>query len=406
VCLQKPQWAQQFKIDDTTWANLCSESANKNVTPLDTALDKGLLNENKLILWDRQNSGLPSITAVFFNAQPPFAMWEKQDFSWCRKHACLPLGEWDGHTYWAKLSGEPIETPPGSTGVIWVLAPWTGLKKWFSQWEAKVSASKEASKNQVQEIDIPQSLKLDGLNELTGITQTKSTKSSLEDMMPTGLSLDGPVGLNLNAESDGPVGLSLPPPVMATPIMTPPAPPPPAAMPAMQVAQPTTTSIPTIPVDQLLGRLKMALNQEELAMSLMGAWQNYFSKVMILLFQNNQLIIWRWNGLWKGQVKTGDVIPLDTPSIFKIVADTGTPYHGYVSAGPINDRFFQQTDGGQYPEHLSIIPVVAQSRVVAMLFGTCTKDAGRQLILGRLEEHGNHFASALMRLLNPVQKAG
>ncbi|MDZ4678509.1 MAG: hypothetical protein SGI74_13510 [Oligoflexia bacterium] len=387
---QKPEWAQQFKIDDDTWTTLCSQAARQKNTPLDVALDSGLLNENKLIAWDRNLSGLASLNTLFFNGEPPIHLWEKLDYHWCRAQACLPIGEWDGHVYWAKLSSEHIEFPVPTPNVIWVIAPWTGVKKWFSQWETN-------------QLEAPQALKIDtGAILPAGLAEFK---------MPDANAVDAPVGLSMSTPQI--VSLTLaptPPPApavaQAAPIHIPPTPQPvmPPATPIAPVAISVSTNIANLPIEQLAGRLKITSNQEELAATLMGSWQNYFTKVMILLYQGNKLIIWRWNAGWKGQIKVGDTITLDTPSIFKIVADTGTLYHGYVVAGPVNDRFFHQTDGGQYPDHVTVAPVIAQGKVVAMLVGTCTKDVGRSLILGRLEEHAGLFSTALMRLLNPVQK--
>jgi len=152
--------------------------------------------------------------------------------------------------------------------------------------------------------------------------------------------------------------------------------------------------------------MRLATSQDGLAETFLGAWQNYFLQIMILLFKNNQLCIWWHNHQFKGQFNRGEVIPLDTPSVFKIVADTGHPYHGYVSQGPVNDQFFQITNNGQYPEHLTIIPVLSGDHVVAMALGLCSREMGKGIILSKLEEDARLFSSSLTKIPSSIKKTG
>src|SRR5438105_3746126 len=118
---QKPQWAQQFNIDQATWLALCQQADRDKSTALDIALDMGLLNENKLLLWDRENSKLPTLRTVFFNATPPFDLWKEQNYEKCRAHACMPVGLWEGTIIWAKLSSHPSEMEAENPTYVWVL---------------------------------------------------------------------------------------------------------------------------------------------------------------------------------------------------------------------------------------------------------------------------------------------
>ena len=80
------------------------------------------------------------------------------------------------------------------------------------------------------------------------------------------------------------------------------------------------------------------------------------------------------------------------------------PYHGQVYPGPINDHFFKQTSKGEYPQHVTIVPVTAGDRVVAMLMGTCSKQQGQAQILGRLELQARTFSDSLLAIMAPKRQ--
>jgi len=159
-----------------------------------------------------------------------------------------------------------------------------------------------------------------------------------------------------------------------------------------------TKTILTIPVDQYESRIRLATSQDSLAEAFMGSWQNYFEQVMILLFINGHLTIWWDNRKFKNQFVRGETIPFEGASVFKIVNDSGHSYHGHASPCTINDRFFKYTNAGQYPDHLTIVPVKSGEHVVAMLLGMCSKEASKKIVLSRLEEDSKLFANSFSRL--------
>lgn len=462
--LAKPEWAGHFQIDDATWETLCSQATRQKASSLDVALDMGLLNEVKLLEWDRARSGLATIRATFFTNPAPMDLFQGQSYEQCRAQACMPVGRWDGKEIWAKLSSD--QEQPQGISAIWVLAPWSGMKLWFAQWQSVNQAKQvpdptEAALPTFEPIELQSnsdvSLSLMPVTEQTPTpieipeaTQVSITK--IDMTAPLNLSLDMPAALpeipkmvmpeipqmpeapkidtkdalatldfsNLMppipahksptpsaAVEPAPLppplpqtnpSIKLPPPIMVAP--------PPLHAPAMPApATIKSEGVPTIAAEELPSKLKGANNLDDLLSAMLGGWKNYFDQVMILLFQSNQLIMLRWHGDWKGTITKGETINLDSPSIFKIVGDSGQPYHGYVSPGPVNDAFFKKTNGGNYPEHVTVMPVIVEKRVAAMVFGSCSKLAGKALHLPRLEEHSAHLASGLLRLL-PLQKAG
>jgi len=166
------------------------------------------------------------------------------------------------------------------------------------------------------------------------------------------------------------------------------------------------TGITTIPLEQLESALKLSSNQNFANRALIGGWQNLFDQVMIFSFVQNTLSISAANERWKNKITIGEKVALDTPSIFKIVVDTSHPYHGYVVPGSINEAFFKLANGGEYPQHVTLIPLVRDGHFEGIIMGCCTQVASRSLILEKLEHHGKLFADTLARFATPKQKAG
>jgi hypothetical protein len=91
-----------------------------------------------------------------------------------------------------------------------------------------------------------------------------------------------------------------------------------------------------------------------------------------------------------------NAILLDTPSIFRIVAQTKLPYHGYVRPSEVNDAFFNAFQNGKTPPHVTITPVKVKGVVCAMLLGLMVKGTGTHSMLSQMENLADDFAKTLI----------
>jgi hypothetical protein len=91
---------------------------------------------------------------------------------------------------------------------------------------------------------------------------------------------------------------------------------------------------------------------------------------MILLFQGGELRPWRWSEHWLPvHPESPASVPLDRPSLFRIVYRTTLPYHGYVMTNDINQKFFNEWNRGQVPDHLTAVPIVVDQKIAGMAIG-------------------------------------
>ena len=136
----KPLWTTNFKIDDAKWNEILSRSKSENKSPIVIAIESGLVDENALLNFERERSKLPSLKAAFFDGEPPMDLWAGCNFESCIKSSSMPVATWDEKIYWAKLSGDTLDTIADNPSAMWVLAPWSGLKKWFQIWQSSQQA--------------------------------------------------------------------------------------------------------------------------------------------------------------------------------------------------------------------------------------------------------------------------
>ncbi len=134
-----------------------------------------------------------------------------------------------------------------------------------------------------------------------------------------------------------------------------------------------------------------------------------FSK-MIPPYEASMLLICEDQNLkpvsWAGNFKLTDeakpsVISLQHPSIFKVVATSGKPYHGYLVANHTNSKFFGEWNSNEIPKHVRIFPIVINKNIFGMWFASTNNKIDLKLMLADLdlltEQSLTGFKNALKR---------
>jgi len=377
--MQRPDWLGPFKISEDEYTQFEAQAQTQGRPVLEILIEAGKLNELKYLAWESGRTKLPFLKTLFFNATPPLHLWKSLNFAECRKHGVLPIAEWDGHVIWGKLTSEPTPFDKMVPRSIFLLAPCSGLVKYFSLWRENFPQD-----TPTPEVVIEQEMP-------TGLVMTNMSSEASAADLSSGLTLDAPAGLNLSITTtnniDMPAGL-----------ISRPEPPP--------IHPPQAPGGSSAAAEGLTQAMKQTKNQDELADLTLSTWLKSFDKSMILLHEENKLSFWRWAGAWEAKFNVGEMIPLNTPSVFKIVVDTQQPYHGHVSPSPVNEHVFKLLLSGQYPEHITVVPVVVSGNVVVLIMGLCSKEKGKKLSLDLLSEHGKAFAENLIRFAQSQKKAG
>ncbi|WP_374080326.1 hypothetical protein [Bdellovibrio bacteriovorus] len=123
----------------------------------------------------------------------------------------------------------------------------------------------------------------------------------------------------------------------------------------------------------------------------------HFEKSMILTLdeQETQLTAFAWDENFQGMKDTSMRFPLQTPSIFNIVASTQKSFHGYISLNEINEKFFEGWNQGRIPDHVTISPIIVNEKLVGMLMGFAEKSAYNKISLNLAEKLSTDFVKGL-----------
>lgn len=115
--------------------------------------------------------------------------------------------------------------------------------------------------------------------------------------------------------------------------------------------------------------LEKVEDRDDIARILLGFALSYFKRTALLTVRSD--LVFGWYGLGQNlskQVVERIMIPLNVPSVFKLVCESCGHYLGPFTPNPINERFLKLM-GGVKPNSLFLIPILVKGRVVNILYG-------------------------------------
>jgi len=121
-------------------------------------------------------------------------------------------------------------------------------------------------------------------------------------------------------------------------------------------------------IDSISQELADARDRDEIADSLVRYAGQEFSQVALFLVKGNTAVGWRGmrDGKFMPNFPTFSV-PLNEPSVLKVVAETKSFYRGPLPPTPINASIIRATDG-EAPASANLIPLTMMGRVVNILY--------------------------------------
>ncbi len=125
-------------------------------------------------------------------------------------------------------------------------------------------------------------------------------------------------------------------------------------------------------------------SRDDIAAVVLGYALTIFKRAAIFIIQKGMAIGWEGAGEGVNRFNIKQlVIPLDQPSVFKFVNDTGAHFVGSLKPTELNKDFFLLLGGGQ-PKTVVIIPVHFMGKVVQMLYGDNGADEFASTNIGEL----------------------
>ena len=93
--------------------------------------------------------------------------------------------------------------------------------------------------------------------------------------------------------------------------------------------------------------------------------KKYFTGVILFSFNNNMFTPIEWSDSMEGPATP---IKVDKPSIFKMVANSKSPYHGFIIKNEQHNQFFAPWGFAELPKHVSLIPIFDNSKQIIGAF--------------------------------------
>ena len=112
-----------------------------------------------------------------------------------------------------------------------------------------------------------------------------------------------------------------------------------------------------------------------------------FKAAMVIVREKDGLIPWQWTeGFASPKNSTIESISSESPSIFSIVSHSKQPFHGSVRPSEENTKFFAAFGQAQMPQHASVVPVLIQGKIMAMIMGINDQPMDYRYTLPSLEK--------------------
>ncbi|PIS10000.1 MAG: hypothetical protein COT73_11675 [Bdellovibrio sp. CG10_big_fil_rev_8_21_14_0_10_47_8] len=393
---------------------------------------------------------LPILSSQFFQMHKPdagfFSKWRDLT-SWSSQ--LIPIYEWDGILY-VGCSRAPLKAPKLSQklNVVYVLCEQEVLKTIWYEYQGTVTqqnpspvAANDDSTLAIQDavnsmIKTPASPKKDefSMDNLSAeVNASKKSQNSItkdscdfDDLElsspPDPGSMDDLSGtdekstieeLNLNGDMDVPAN---PPPLPAEMTKTIPRPSSELtksvsgikAMPfktEVLYTQPGALSSKKDKPEEIeeitkisVGHLKKSApkNSESIFDKVFSEMSHHFLKTMILLKEGDSMIPWKWDSKFQAPENPQTTLSLKIHSPFRIVMRTLKPYHGYVVPNEVSDRFFDEWNSSQAPDHLTITPILVEDHVVGAVLALGDKSADNKNSLHVAEKLAEEVSQQMM----------
>lgn len=121
-----------------------------------------------------------------------------------------------------------------------------------------------------------------------------------------------------------------------------------------------------------------------------------FEQGLVLSYIRNELRPAKWSDLvWSAKGEKPDAISLDSPSLFRVVFRSSLPYHGYVTANPVNTLFFNDFNRGILAKHVTLVPVMVSGQLNSMIMGVSLGGIDFKATLAAMEKLAVDYASQL-----------
>ena len=374
-------------------------------------LQSGRIPLPKYFDWARNYYGLAQLDKKYFTGAANMALWQQIHTVANWSPWMLPLEQWEGVVFIGCVE-PPLETN-WSFPVKYLLAEPAALEILWQKYHGTSDSMLGATTNVTQRSEgtntlfniqpqEPVSFQLAPESPIPAAREPMKfelaeevTKSKIVAPAEPPEEVQAPLGLNLNIDLTTPppptpdAEPSLPPPLnlnlnlnLAPDAATPPAlknlkittvtPTPPAMQPfetmapavagrAAPVAAATNLKLSpagALNINEAPDSIDAATSQNSCITWFFRQMRTRYTTGVVLTYSQNRLTTWKWEFSLKHTGAEPPAVSFDAPSLFRIVARTMRPYHGYPVDNPVHKQFFSAWGYSKMPAHVTAIPIM------------------------------------------------
>jgi hypothetical protein len=383
---QPVSWRQHFKIP-----------SDKLRLSLSQVLLSGLIPEAEYLKWAQNTFGLPVVTDTFFQIPEDPIYWDSICHLYKWNPNFFPLTEWDG----VMLIGcmEPPTEFRFARDYRLVLVSPKHLQTLWQKLNPDLAMESDTPQpppvpSRIETQSKPAEILPDILSRLSAelppesLSENNSPGSEepppAEFEMPEGLSMIAPFDIKIpqslkspekSAEKSAKTVVQAPRPVAPVTLSK-----------SNQETEEATHTKVFIPKGEVRPIFECETIEQISEQALLILLKD-FKAAMVIIREKEGLVPWKWTqGFASPKNSTIKSISLETPSIFSIVMQSKQPFHGSIRPSDENNKFFAAFDQAQMPHHASLVPVLIEGKIMAMLMGICDQPMDYRYTLPPLEK--------------------
>lgn len=150
------------------------------------------------------------------------------------------------------------------------------------------------------------------------------------------------------------------------------------------------------PITEGTKKEKAKNHEEQLAYECLDEMSRYFDRCMIFELHQMMLKPLVWKGNWHVNSNLNQNIDLSMSSIFRVVFTSKKPYHGYVVRNSVNDAFLNAFNQGELPDHATLVPVLIDNNLVAIVLGFTDQHSAERVKLEDCEVAADRYSKKLL----------
>lgn len=418
--MSNASWKEQFGGRVTGYDPIQAQGLSE----LGYALKHNQISQEEYLNWARQTYEVCSLDVKFFQSQSAVRdLYERLKDVYAWGPECMPIAEWDEHVIVAGLE-KPADLPT-ELKPIFLLAPLEGLEQYWNTYqnEAEVKAPLDETKEEaggvpeglsLQEAETATNLNFAGIG--LAIPSEKEKSGGKPDAAAKQQAPETQAVLQISDSTSPAIKIVPVTPIPSSPGV-PKTPPPkvgiPTAIAEEAKAAPAILSVenevpPQVKMTQPIEIEKKAqpqvvavatsnapLNESLILEALEQVKEHYDKRLYIEFSVKDKTAVAR---IWPQDFVAAEqpsILKLEQDSFLSIVYKTQKPYHGYVTKSDIANQFFKELNNGEYPENLTLVPLIKNGDVTGALVGWGLKTSYTLSTLRALEKIADDLSQKL-----------